>query len=283
MLVMCERWVGDGDRLPHTDPKFLCIIAALLPHSAGLLNRGPEGPSPLSGASSHYGILSQQRLELELWLQLKLNPACLEFQLTQTVCGTWLYNCLTPSCFLWASHVHRIQPVHRWRWYSDIFDQMYLFLDWRLGQRSISYRCTYVNKRKKIMWSNRKWALWNDICRCLQQLSHLEKARVRTSLQSVRVPRWGRRPPVERVGVSEGQVKASLQSLRVCPLGPVAHTRPPVEQPWPRSRRSAKWVLKITQRAMVKRRSYGLIWQSVLSSPVRLSHKPQKLQLLSKE
>ena len=22
MLVVCERWVGDGDRLPHIDPKF---------------------------------------------------------------------------------------------------------------------------------------------------------------------------------------------------------------------------------------------------------------------
>ena len=38
-------------------------IAALLPHSAGLLNRDPEGPSPLSGAGSHC-------LELQLELQL---------------------------------------------------------------------------------------------------------------------------------------------------------------------------------------------------------------------
>ena len=55
---MCEKWGGDGNRLTHIDPKFLCIIAALLPHSAGLLNWGPEGPSPLSGAGSHYVILS---------------------------------------------------------------------------------------------------------------------------------------------------------------------------------------------------------------------------------
>ena len=52
---MCERWVGDGT---DCHPKFLSIIATLLPHSAGLLNRGPESPSPLSGAGSHYGILS---------------------------------------------------------------------------------------------------------------------------------------------------------------------------------------------------------------------------------
>ena len=27
---------------------------------------------------------------------------CLELQLTQVVCGIWLYNCLTHTCFLWA-------------------------------------------------------------------------------------------------------------------------------------------------------------------------------------
>ena len=37
---------------------------------------------------------------------------------TQTVSGTWLYNCLTCTCFLWTSHLHRIQPVLRSRWYS---------------------------------------------------------------------------------------------------------------------------------------------------------------------
>ena len=33
------------------------------------------------------------------YLQLELQ---LELQLTQAVCGTWLYNCLTSTCFLWA-------------------------------------------------------------------------------------------------------------------------------------------------------------------------------------
>ena len=29
-----------------------------------------------------------------------------------TLCGTGLYNCLTSTCFLWASHLCWIQPVH---------------------------------------------------------------------------------------------------------------------------------------------------------------------------
>ena len=43
---MCERWVGDGDRLPHIDPQVPLTIAALLSHSDGLLNRGSWGPKP---------------------------------------------------------------------------------------------------------------------------------------------------------------------------------------------------------------------------------------------
>ena len=38
--------------------------------------------------------------------------------------------------------------------------------------RAVNQRCTCVNKRK-IIWFNRKWALWNNIGRCPQQLSHL--------------------------------------------------------------------------------------------------------------
>ena len=98
------------------------LTIALLPHSAGLLNQGPESPSALSGADSHC-------LELQL-----------ELQLTQAVCGTWLYNCLTLTCFLWASQLHWIQPVHRSRWYPDIFDRMHLFLDWRLGRGPICHK-----------------------------------------------------------------------------------------------------------------------------------------------
>ena len=45
-------------------------------------------------------------------------------------CGTWLYNFLTATCFLWAYEsvtTTEFNHVHMWRWYSDIFDRMHLF------------------------------------------------------------------------------------------------------------------------------------------------------------
>ena len=41
-------------------------------------------------------------LQLKLQLELQLTATATQIQLTQAVCGTWLYNCLTPTCFLWA-------------------------------------------------------------------------------------------------------------------------------------------------------------------------------------
>ena len=61
----------------------------------------------------------------------------------------------------------------------------------------------------------------------------------------------------EPVGDSEGQCGSQLEVTESAPAGACGPYQAPVEQPWPRSRRSAKWVLKITQRAMVKRRNYG--------------------------
>ena len=113
------------NRLPHIDPKFLCIIAALLPHSAGLLNRGREGPSPLSGADSHYRILSPTAT------------------VTRTVTATRTELCLprTPTdssrlwhLFIWLFDIHLLpvglctefNHVRRSRWYPDIFDRLHL-------------------------------------------------------------------------------------------------------------------------------------------------------------
>ena len=119
---LCVRGELETEQTATYWPQVPLTIAVLLFHSAGLLNQGSlRAASPLSGAGSHC-------LELQL-----------ELQLTQTVCGTWLYNCLTSTCFLWASQLHRIQPIHRSRWYPDIFDWMHLFLDWQLGRGPICY------------------------------------------------------------------------------------------------------------------------------------------------
>ena len=86
--------------------------------------------------------------------------------------------------------------------------------------------CNCVNKQKKITWSNRKWALWNNIYRCPWQLIQLEtvKARVRASLQSLRAPHWGLLPPVgcppvERVRDSEGWSQSQFAVTETVPAG----------------------------------------------------------------
>ena len=94
-------------------PQVPLTIAALLSHSAGLLNRGSWGPKPSAGS----------------WFSLPRTA-------TRTVCGTGLYNCLMYTCFPWASQLHWFNPS---KLHLDIFDRMHLFLDWRLGRRSICY------------------------------------------------------------------------------------------------------------------------------------------------
>ena len=80
-------------------PPSSSVFAAFLSHSAGLLYRGSWGPKPSAGS----------------WFSLPRTPNWC--QLTRTVCGTRLYNCWMPTCFLWVSHLHRIQPVHMLRWW----------------------------------------------------------------------------------------------------------------------------------------------------------------------
>ena len=65
----------------------------------GCSTGGPEGPAlcwELVLTASNYNS----------------NFSCNWLQLTRTVCRTRLYHCLTPTCFLWASYLHPIQPVH---------------------------------------------------------------------------------------------------------------------------------------------------------------------------
>ena len=77
-------------------PKVSLTIAALLSHLAWAAQPWvTEGPKP-----SVCRWLSLQHL-VPNWFQLEL-------ELTQAVCGTWLYNCLTPTCFRCSSpYLHR--------------------------------------------------------------------------------------------------------------------------------------------------------------------------------
>ena len=66
------------------------------------------------------GVLRAQALCWELVLNAlngNSNFNCNWLQLTQAVCVTWLYNCLTPTCILWVPQLHWIQPVKVIPWY----------------------------------------------------------------------------------------------------------------------------------------------------------------------
>ena len=45
-LVVCERWVGDGDRLLHFDPSSSDHSSTSFSSWLGLLNRKSQGPKP---------------------------------------------------------------------------------------------------------------------------------------------------------------------------------------------------------------------------------------------
>ena len=60
----------------------------------------------------------------------QLTPSATGTELTQAICGIWLYFCLTPTCFLWvyaSATIAQFNHVHRSSWYSNIFDRIHLF------------------------------------------------------------------------------------------------------------------------------------------------------------
>ena len=95
---------------------------------------------------------------LKVQLSAGFDSQCLEMQqltpnskLTRTSYGTGLYNWLTSTCFLWASHLHPTQPV-----YIQVYPLIYStggicylhrcisYLRARPGRRSICYTSTYI-------------------------------------------------------------------------------------------------------------------------------------------
>ena len=95
-------------------PKVLLTIAALL-----------SQPWATEGPKLSVGKLFSRWHLVPNWLLLQLG-----LELTQAVCGTWLYFCLMTTCFLWAyasATITEFNHIHRSRWYSDIFNRMHLF------------------------------------------------------------------------------------------------------------------------------------------------------------
>ena len=129
MFLVCERWVGDGDRLPHIDPKLFFRIPA------GLLNRGS---------------LRAQALCLELVLTPLASYLQLKLELTPTATGSrtdpsrlWHLVIFLFDIHLLPVGIRICHHVHSPRWYYDIAVLPLIYtgasLDWRLGRRSICY------------------------------------------------------------------------------------------------------------------------------------------------
>ena len=94
--VMCERWVGDWTNCNILTPSSFVFISTSFSFCWATQSGIPRAHSSLLGAGSLYSIWSPTN-----WLQTNW-----------TSCRIGLYHCLTSTSFLWASHLHPIQPIH---------------------------------------------------------------------------------------------------------------------------------------------------------------------------
>ena len=118
-------------------PQVPLTIAALLSHSAGLLKRGSWGPKPSAG--SWFSLPRTATRTPTNWLQL-----------TQTIFGTGLYNCLTPTCFRWHRNCTefnlstvKVIPWYLWPDAPAIYTGV--SLNWQLGRGSICFTADMFN------------------------------------------------------------------------------------------------------------------------------------------
>ena len=164
MLVLCERWVGDGDTMQHIDPKFFSR-----PHQhfflilAELLNRGS---------------LRAQALCLELVLTPRASYVQLRLELTQTdgskpsVAPVFVIV-WHPHASCGRTHLHRIQPRTQFKvifrhprpdapasLFFCLFTQVHFLIDGSFADRYVTIdhiinRCLWWNKMVIISGYNR--------------------------------------------------------------------------------------------------------------------------------
>ena len=121
---LCGRDQLENEQTATYWPTVPLSLAALLSRSAGLLNQGSWGPIALC------------------WLQILSTASYIQLDWLQThwtylwprVISLFDFHLLPVSV---ASAPNSTHPQSRL--YTDIFDRMHLFLDWRLDRRSICY------------------------------------------------------------------------------------------------------------------------------------------------
>ena len=160
MWVMRERWVGDG-----TD----CHI--LTPSSFGHSSTSSSfcwAAQPGSWVAQALCLAlafttascPQLRLELELWLQLELTSACLQLQLTQTICAPGYIIVWCPPASCWRRICTEFNPSTSQGDIPISSTGLHLFLDWRLGLRSI---CYIMQPDELYIWTHMEIINWKSI------------------------------------------------------------------------------------------------------------------------
>ena len=120
--VMCERWVEDWTNCNIMTHSSFVFISSSFSFCWAAQSGVLRAYIPLLGSGSFYSILSPTSVSNSLNI------------LSYRVISLFDTNLLPVSV---AAAPNSTRP--QWRLYPDIFDWMHLFLDRRLGQRSICY------------------------------------------------------------------------------------------------------------------------------------------------
>ena len=132
MLVVCERWVGDGNRLIHIDPKF---FLRPLQHFFLILARLLNRESLKAQALCLELVLTPRAYFLQLRLELNWNWLTESDWLTQAVLAPGYIIVWLPLASCGRRHLHRIKPRPRVKVMFRYFrpDSPYFFFNLTCG------------------------------------------------------------------------------------------------------------------------------------------------------
>ena len=139
---LCERWIGDWTDCNILTPSSFVFSSTSFSFCWAAQLGVLRAHSPLLGAGSLYSILSPT------------NRHQTNNFLSHRVISLFDIHLLPVSV---ASAPNSTPPQSRF--YADIFDRMHLFLDWRLGRRSICYN--YAKLFETELFCMLNWISWN--------------------------------------------------------------------------------------------------------------------------